>query len=729
MSPCVWSFPLPRPHTGVPLGNGRLGLLLWGGGRSLHLTVGRADWWDHRGGKPWGTHLTFATIRRLLEQGDEPALRTLFAEPDAPGQPRRPTLLPVGRFLLTLPDGHCWRQTALHWEDGRVEVTAAGPDDATHTLVVTLPMDGRPLAAARIQSGTTPPPALTVTGVPAWTQPVVHAALAAVGYEPPERLPATADSAGWTQRTPADAETTALVQRQGDTWWFAVALADHGSAALARELLAAAAVVGPDTLVASTAAWWRDYWQRVPRIEHPHPSAAFLYRYGLYKFAGLTHPAGVAAGLQGAWLEDDSLPPWSGDYHFNINVQMCYWPAYQTGLWNHLEPLFALVESWLPTLRENARRFAGVEGGVLLPHAVDDRCAIVGNFWTGTIDHACTAWVGKMMFDHWRYTGDHVRLRRVTFPYLVGTLRVYRAMMETAADGSLALPVSVSPEYRGAAMNAWGRNASFQLAACHWLVEALPQAAAALGEPVDPAWAEVREHLPKAALVNGPTGAEIGLWDDLLLEESHRHHSHLAGLCPFDTIDPHDPAWSDTAWRSHDRWVAKGMGLWSGWCMPWAAMLQQRFDNPWAAELLLDIWQRVFTNEGHGTLHDVRFPGFSLLGSRRPGVPPTHEIMQMDAGMAAAAAVLDGLAHTRRGVLHLFTGVPPERGACRFEGIWIEGGFRLDAARAPDGAISLRVTATRPGRLTVARGPEHVELSFDAGQTHELAWPGFPRRP
>ena len=48
-----WEFPLPRTHTGIPLGNATTGLLIWGEGRQLKITVGRADLWDHRGGMRW----------------------------------------------------------------------------------------------------------------------------------------------------------------------------------------------------------------------------------------------------------------------------------------------------------------------------------------------------------------------------------------------------------------------------------------------------------------------------------------------------------------------------------------------------------------------------------------------------------------------------------------------------------------------------------------------------
>ena len=73
-----WEFPLPRTHTGMLQGNGRLGLMIWGEGSILRLTLGRADLWDHRGGLPWTQKQSYGNIRDCLEREDEAQLRELF---------------------------------------------------------------------------------------------------------------------------------------------------------------------------------------------------------------------------------------------------------------------------------------------------------------------------------------------------------------------------------------------------------------------------------------------------------------------------------------------------------------------------------------------------------------------------------------------------------------------------------------------------------------------------
>jgi hypothetical protein len=86
------------------MGNGVTGVMLWGEGNCLNLTVGCASLWDHRGGMPWTPAQNFADIRRALEAGDMDEIRRIFA-PDETSGVQRPTLIPVGRVAITLPEG------------------------------------------------------------------------------------------------------------------------------------------------------------------------------------------------------------------------------------------------------------------------------------------------------------------------------------------------------------------------------------------------------------------------------------------------------------------------------------------------------------------------------------------------------------------------------------------------------------------------------------------------
>jgi hypothetical protein len=684
-----WFFPLPRTHTGMLLGNGRLGAMIWGEGSVLRVTLGRADHWEHRGGLSWREGMTYSRLRQLLEAGDEPGLRAFFHTDVPAGAPRRPTTLPIGRIELDFGADARLLYGDVDFATGVVTVTVA---HAGRTCAIDLAMHPSLAALALQLPEGLPRP--VVGSVPAWEY--VGGTLADWSYTPPEMI-CTDDHNGWLQRCPGDPGISVLWRRHGHTLLSSTERgAEDEPVTQTRRTLDEATRLGWDGIRSATEAWHRSYWKRVPRVRIDGPQQ-FIYDYGTYKFAGLTKPDGVAATLQGPWVEEYQLPPWSNDYHFNINVQLCYSPAFGAGLFDHLQPLWDLLQSWRPQLRHNARVLAEIDDGLMLPHAVDDRATCMGGFWTGAIDHGATAWVAAMMMRQYRFTRDTAFLRDVAWPFMLGVMRVYEAMLEKQGD-RFVLPLSVSPEFGGAAMDAWGRNASFQLACMHRLLEDLGEAAVALGRSERPLWGELRSKLPKATVESWNGASVIALWEGRQLDESHRHHSHLAGITPFDVIDIADPQWRPVVIASLRQWIAEGWGRWSGWCMPWAAMIHARVGNADAAALILDVWQRVFTNEGHGTLHDAHFPGISLTGADATTTrPKTSEKMQMDAGMAAVTAVQEMLLHHRRGVNMLFAGAPQAWGDASFEGLHTEGGFRVSARREGNRVAEITVESPHGG--------------------------------
>ena len=692
-----WEFPLPRTHTGMLQGNGRLGLMIWGEGSVLRLTLGRADLWDHRGGLPWTAKQSYSGIRECLEGQDEERLRELFEETERPeGVPSRPSIIPIGRLQLDFGRGVELTTGTLNTADGTVTVRLR-QGKKSYAVRLLLDMDAD-LACVSLPPGLGAP---KVQRLPAWKW--VGDELSEISFQPPQHY-STKAAAGWFQMLPVDPGVCVGYRWEGRSLLVGVTRGDNKKAVLQEtvELLTGRWPGSQDKLHRRITRWWKAYWRDAAQLDLPDDKLAFLYDYGMYKFAGLTQPEGVAATLQGPWIEEYQMPPWSSDYHFNINVQMCYWPAYHGNRLEHLRPLFDMISSWTPVLRHNASVFLGIDDGLMLPHAVDDHCTCMGGFWTGSVDHGCTAWVAQMMYRYYRYTADRTFLAEVAWPFMQGAMRVYEEMLEEDGEG-YRLPVSVSPEYRGASMDAWGRDASFQLACIHRLCEDLLEAAAVLKQTPRPIWSCILERLPQACLM-GPEGAEeIVLWEGTPLAESHRHHSHLAAIAPFDVLDLDDADTAGIVERSLRRWLAEGPGLWSGWCVPWASMIQTRVGSADAAVLWLEIWRRVFTNQGHGTLHNIDFPGVSLMGGRAMGeLDKRHEVMQMDAGMSCVAALHELLVHERRGVTYLFAGAPTEWQQVGFRQVRTGGAFLLGARRTRGQVGTVRIESLAGGVLRLA---------------------------
>lgn len=666
------------------LGNGYLGLYLWGAGNVLRLTVGCAALWDHRGGLLWSARQNYPDIKAALEAKDVDRLKAIFA-PTTPldtNQPARPSIVPVGRIEVTLPDDAELLTTTADYATGLLTATyRRGEDERQAQVRLDMSDKGRfalqcpDIVTARVLSG----------------YELSHPALANRGFDAPAVIDA-ASVTGFVQAMPVDDAYALCFSRQHQL--LSCRFQRHEQPAVLSQLMQER-TPGCDweTLATTNAAWWQHTWQRIPDISIDNPDLEAIYSEGMAKFAMMTADDGVAAGLQGPWFEDDALPPWSGDYHFNINVQMCYWPALRGNLCDNLRPLFDMIGTWRPQMRQTAKYFIGIDDGYMLPHSVDDRCVCMGDFWTGAIDLACGVWMAQMMYEYADYTGDAAFLQNLGFDFMQGVFNTMFAMLEWR-DGQLTLPVSVSPEYRGAAMNAWGANASFQLAALHRLARDLQLAAQWLQTTPDARWQQVRDCLPQAALYNAPQAPELALWEGQHLEESHRHHSHLGAICPFDTIDPDDPQWQHIAKNSYHRWIRLGMGLWTGWCMPWAAMLHTRFNNGRMTETILEIWRRIFVNKGGGTLHDPAFTGLSVMG-----FGGHRDIMQMDATMGAVTAIQDLLLHARQNTIHLFGGTNPLWHHAAFSNMPAPGGFVVSASKPLRGTLNATVTATRKSSL------------------------------
>ena len=658
-SPLEWRFPTARnnPHEGMAFADGVTGVLVWGGGDTLKLTVGRADLWDHRGGYSWTEAQSYTNITDAILKGDKKRLLGLFNKTVPPGEPRNPTMLPLGRVEVKIPGATLKRGTL---------------DVKTGAGTVEFDLNGASLSAGLAMSKASRVFALKMPDgigfsaktVCAMEFPAVKKKLAPLRFKAAEKR-----ENGFVWDLPADEPVSLFFSKNGGEL-------SVGTCRFAFEDARDASV--PFAQVRSESeAYWKDFWEKGARVRVPDPVLQEMFDYGMYRFGAMTDPDGVPAGLQGPWIEDDDLPPWSGDYHFNINVQECYSPAYRGGHFDNLTPLFRMVLSWRPILRENARKFAGVDGYVL-PHSVSDMGVNIGGFWTGTIDHASTAWIADMMWRYVKYSGDVDFLRQSAFDFMKGAMAVYRAMMTEGNDGTLSLPTGPSPEWGGADFHkAVGRNPSFQLAAAHRLARDLVAAAAMLGEDPDPMWLDVEKRLPLASIDDAQGG--ILVFEKRPLSESHRHHSHMAGLYPFDIFDLSDPASAATIEKTYENWRKKGTGEWTGWCVPWAAILNVHAGRPADAVKMLRDWRGYFCGEGRASHHDAVKKGYTKYSWRT-------KTMQMDGQCAAATAVMELMVHEVNGKTEFFRGCPPEWKEVSFENIALSDGRRVSGRRI-DGKI------------------------------------------
>ena len=286
-----WRFPIERTHCGVLLGNARMGAIVWGAGSTLKITLGRADFWDHRGGLEFDERVTYDNVCRLLSVNDEQALRALFTREHPAGQPRRPSLIPVGRVDLDLGPDARLEHAELSILTGELAVQAhvGGRLVGIH---LDLQMEEPYLRVSFDREIT----GLRIVERPAWEH--VGEYLESISFEPPSPIRGQ-PVRGWVQRRPNDPPLTVAHLARGTE--IGITASCDPLETIVQEL--DDYLTENDKRQARNRQWWVSYWDRVPELSLPSDTLMFIYYYGLYKFAGLTNPAGVPATLQGPWIE------------------------------------------------------------------------------------------------------------------------------------------------------------------------------------------------------------------------------------------------------------------------------------------------------------------------------------------------------------------------------------------------------------------------------------------
>ena len=659
-------FPLERPHCGIPLANGNFGALVWGV-NTLNVTVNQNDLWDHRGGELVDERDTYAGLVEYAQEHhfDHSVSRQFHRTQEFIGRPRR---LAVGRFDFHFAEGIVPRKAELDYESGRLNIETSG--NGVITLICVLKQN----ILYVLDSGNV---IRSVSLHPASDFPKVRAFNAERGMGEYEHIPG-----GWKISPPADPEFTVRAEKTAYGWKI-YTNQDGDDSNMTQQ-------------VAFTSKWWRGFCAKTAHVTTPDAWWNRFYDFNLYKLGAATCPFGYPSGLQGPWHEEYQEAKWSGDFHFNVNVQMIYGPLVQLGVPEHLIPLFDMIESpaFQAAMKHNAKSLFGVEDALWQTHAVDDRGLQCGWLSCGSVlDPACGAWTALLYYDYFRCTNDLDFLKNRAYPYIYGIMRGYEEMLR-----DFNIPVAVSAEYassNGNMNSVAGRNPSYQLAAIRKLAAILIELSAILKREERPVWRQILDKVPHFSVVggydsySGSNELRIGIWDGQDLEVCHRHHSHLGCIWPFDSLpEKPDPEMETILSNSIDHWISMGIGKWSEWCIPWANIIYTRMGLREAPMQLFNIWREIFVNEGLCTVYLPRM--LSLIAHRRHDIAKPkedNEVMQLDGCGGFLDAFTQMCAYHRFGKLHLFRGMPEKWSDVSIENLLLPGGGRLFAQRGKTAEI------------------------------------------
>lgn len=417
----------------------------------------------------------------------------------------------------------------------------------------------------------------------------------------------------------------------------------------ARQQLEAVAARGYDRLKQEHIAWWERYWKKSSVSVGDRLLEKTYYR-AYYLFGSCSRQGFYPMPLQGVWTADnDSLPPWKGDYHHDTNTQLSY-QSYLKG--NRLEEGKVFVDylwSMKPAFEGFAESFFGVKG-LLLPSCSTLDGKPIGGWPQYSFSPTMTIWASQSFDEYYLYTEDAEFLKDRAYPFFSGVEQAIGQLLEEK-DGKLYLPLSSSPEIFDATVRAYLKpNSNFDLALLRYLYQTLAGYARKLGEETQVAYYE--EKLCKLDPIAISGDGVVMLDQTQTLRQSHRHFSHLMCLYPLHLIN------YDT--EEHKRIYEAslldiemyGMGMWVGFSYAMCAQIYaMAYKGNAAYEKLRQFANGFVADNGFHLNGDFKNYGYSTFHYR----PFTLESL-----FGYCDALQEMLLQEHQGYIHLFPAIPQD---------------------------------------------------------------------